>query len=338
MRLAVAEASAPCRVDLAGGTLDIWPVYLFHPGALTLNVAIDRRAWCRVELGGDGVEIESKDTLQKARGRDVSEILDQGKLTLAAHVLRALGIERGARVITQSRVPAGSGLGGSSALAVAIAGAVAHALGRNLPPDGIWPLTRDAEARAIGVPTGIQDYQPALRGGALVLHLEAGTVRIERLAADPARVEESLLLVDAGATRFSGINNWDVFKGQIDGDPKVREALATIAAVAVRVRDRLVEGRFDDVVELMSEEWEARKRLAPGVTTPEIDRIADVARAAGGAAKVCGAGGGGVVAVWAPPGARGPGRREAVTAALAAAGLKVFPARVDLRGLEVEEG
>jgi D-glycero-alpha-D-manno-heptose-7-phosphate kinase len=333
----VFEATAPCRVDLAGGTLDIWPVYLFHQGAVTLNVAIDRRAWCRVELGIDGVEIESKDTLQKARGRDVSEVLAGGRLTLAAHVLRALGVETGARVSTQSRVPAGSGLGGSSALAVAIAGAVARATGRDLPPDDIWPLTRDAEARAIGVPTGIQDYHPALRGGALAVHLEAGSVRVERLAADPARIEESLVLIDAGATRFSGINNWEVFKGQIDGDKRVREALAAIAAIATRVHERLAAGCFEDVVDLVAEEWEARKRLASGVTTPEIDQIVDVVRRAGGAAKICGAGGGGVVAVWAPPGARGPGRKETVLAALKEKGIKAFPARVDLRGLDVEE-
>jgi D-glycero-alpha-D-manno-heptose-7-phosphate kinase len=330
-----AEATAPCRVDLAGGTLDIWPVYLFHPGAVTVNVAIDRRAWCRVELGEDGVHLESKDTLQKASGSSVDELLGKGQLSLVAHVLRALEVETNVRVVTQSKVPAGSGLGGSSALAVAVAGATCSALGRSIDPDRLWPLLRDAEARSIGVPTGAQDYQPALHGGTLALHLEPGEIRIEPLAVDPARVEESLLLVDGGATRFSGLNNWDVFKGQIDDDGGVREALGVIARVAWGVREALVEGRLGDVVDLFAEEWEARKKLAPGVTTPEIDRIAAVAREAGGAAKVCGAGGGGVVAVWAPPGPRGPGRREAVEAALTRAGTRVFPARVDLRGLEV---
>lgn len=337
MKTRAAEASAPCRVDLAGGTLDIWPLYLFHPGAVTVNVAIDRRAWCRVELGGVGVEIESKDTLQKASADSVAELIAGGRLTLAAHILQALGVESGVRVVTQSRVPAGSGLGGSSALAVAIAGAALRALGREASPDEIWPLTRDAEARAIAVPTGIQDYHPALRGGVLGLHLEPAAVRVERLAVDPARVEECLLLVDAGATRFSGINNWEVFKGQIDGDERVRESLAAIAGVARRVREALLAGRFSDLVGLMGEEWEARKRLAPAWTTPEIEAIAAAVRGAGGAAKVCGAGGGGVVAVWAPPGERGPGAREAVVEALRTAGLRVFPARVDLRGLEVED-
>ena len=338
MKPTVVEATAPCRVDLAGGTLDIWPIYLFHPGAVTVNVAIDRRAWCRVETGVSGIRIESKDTLRKAEGRDVSEVLDDPSLSLVAQILRALGVATGVRVTTQSKVPAGSGLGGSSALAVAVAAAVARATGRALDPDALWPVVRDAEARCIGVPTGVQDYHAAIHGGVLALHLEAGAVRVERLAADPARIEECLLLVDAGATRFSGINNWDVFKGQFDGDARVRESLAAIAGVAARVREALLADRLDEVADLVAAEWTARKRLAPGVTSPEIDRIAEAARAGGGAAKVCGAGGGGVVAVWAPPGARGPGRREAVEKGLAAAGFRVFPARVDLRGLEVEGG
>jgi D-glycero-alpha-D-manno-heptose-7-phosphate kinase len=304
---------------------------------VTVNVAIDRRAWCRVEAGGEGVRIESKDTLQKAEGKNVTDLLAAGALSLVAQILRALGIETGVRVITQSKVPAGSGLGGSSALAVAVAAAAARATGREIPPDGLWPIVRDAEARCLGVPAGVQDYHAALHGGVLALHLEAGQIRVERLRTDPGRVEECLLLVDAGATRFSGINNWEVFKGQIDGDVRVRESLSAIAVLAGQAREALLRSRFADVTGLIRQEWEARKRLAPGVTTPDIDRIVEVVGASGGAAKVCGAGGGGVVAVWSTPGERGPGGREAVTAALEGAGFRTFPARVDLRGLEVEE-
>jgi D-glycero-alpha-D-manno-heptose-7-phosphate kinase len=332
----VVEATAPTRVDLAGGTLDIWPLYLFHPGASTVNVAIDRRAQCRVETGVNGVRIESRDTLKKAEGRDVSEILEGDDPSLVAYILRALGVETGVKVTTHSKVPAGSGLGGSSALAVAVAAAVARATGRELDREGLWPIVRDAEAQCIGVPTGVQDHHAAILGGVLGLKLEPGAVRVEALPADPGRVEESLMLVNAGATRFSGINNWDVFKGQIDATGGVREALSEIAAAARGVREALVEHRYGDVAPLMSQEWEARKRLAPGVTTPEIDGIVETAREAGGAAKVCGAGGGGMVAVWATPGQRGPEGRERVEAALRAAGTPPIHFRVDLRGLAVD--
>lgn len=333
MTASAVEATAPTRIDLAGGTIDIWPLYLFHPGAVTVNVAIDRRAWCRVETGHQGLRIESKDTLATAEGRDVHHVIGDGVLPLVAYILRALGIESGVRVVTQSRVPAGSGLGGSSALAVTIAAAAAQAvLGRSLDADGLWPVVRDAEAQCIAVPTGVQDYHAAIHGGVLGIHLDPGTVRVERLQTDPARVEECLILVDAGATRFSGINNWEVFKGQIDGDANVRSCLAGIVAAASKVREALLAHRYDQVALFMSEEWAARKRLAPGVTTPEIDRIVEAAASEGAAGKVCGAGGGGMVAVWAAP-----GRRAKVEAAIASAGFKPQSFRLDLRGLEVEE-
>jgi D-glycero-alpha-D-manno-heptose-7-phosphate kinase len=147
-------------------------------------------------------------------------------------------------------------------------------------------------------------------------------------------VEASLLLVDAGATRFSGINNWEVFKRRIDGDAAVTRALDAIAVLAARMGRALESHSYLDVAPLMADEWEARKGLAPGVSTPEIDRIVEVARSVGGAAKACGAGGGGVVAVWAPPGPRG---RETAAEALGAAGLGLMPFRVDRRGLAVDE-
>lgn len=327
----VVEATAPTRIDLAGGTLDIWPLYLFHPGAVTVNAAIDRRAWCRVETGHDGVRIESKDTLRKAEGRDVTEVLGGGELSLVAHILRALDIERGVKVVTQSRVPSGSGLGGSSALSVAVAAALCGAFDRKIDPDALWPVVRDAEAQTIGVPTGVQDYLAAIHGGVLGIHLEPGELRVEKLATDPAKVEESLLLVDSGVSHFSGLNNWEVFKGQFDGQENVRTCLGEIAAAARGAREALVTGRYEDVGSFMAAEMQSRVRLAPGVSSPEIARIAEAAASAGGAAKVCGAGGGGMVSVWATPGKRG-----AVEQALRDAGFKPVPFRIDLRGLDVD--
>jgi len=204
-------------------------------------------------------------------------------------------------------------------------------VGRNLDADRMWPVVRDAEAQNMGVPAGMQDHLAAIHGGVLGIHLDPGEVRAERLATDPARIEESLLLVDAGVTRFSGINNWEVFKGQIDGDEGVRRSLSEIVAAARALKDALVAHAYAEVVPLMAAEWAARKRLAPGVTSPEIDRIAEAAESAGGAAKVCGAGGGGMVSVWATP-----GRRAGVEAALHGAGFKPIAFRLDLRGLEID--
>ena len=191
-------------------------------------MAIDRRAWCRVETGHAGVRIESKDTLRKAEGPDVTEVLGGGALALVAFILRALGIESGVKVVTQSRVPAGSGLGGlvrpgrhdrrrrqrrrgtGAADGRAVAGGARRRGAGHRGADRACRTTwRPSTAGVLGI---------APRAGARWARA--------RLATDPGRVEECLLLVDAGATRFSGINNWEVFKGQIEGDAGVRAALA----------------------------------------------------------------------------------------------------------------
>jgi galactokinase/mevalonate kinase-like predicted kinase len=306
-----AEGTAACRVDLAGGA----------PGAVSVTVAIDRRAWCRVEAGAPGVRIESKDTLRKVAGHDVEEALRKGASATVGRVLRAMGVQTGVAVVTQCRVPEGSGLGESPALAAAVAGALARVLGTDLDREGIARIAGEPDAAEGVTAAGHGESHTAVRGGVLALHPEAGGLRVESLAIDPARIEESLLLVDAGAARPTAGRHED---------------LPTIPSVASRVLGALLDGRFEDVVGLWAEEWESRRRTLTGWPTPEAERVAAVVREAGGAARVCGGGRGGILALWATPGARGPGRREAVVAAARAAGLRLFPARLDLRGLDVE--
>jgi galactokinase/mevalonate kinase-like predicted kinase len=306
-----AEGTAACRVDLAGGA----------PGALSVTVAIDRRAWCRVETGVPGVRIESKDSLRKVEGATVSEAVRKGASRTVGRVLQVLDVQTGVSVVTQCRVPEGSGLGESSALAAAVAGAVVRARGAGLDRETVARLASGPGAPGGGAGLGEGESHTAVRGGVLALHPHGEGLRVEPLAIDPARVEESLLLVDAGVPRPS---------------PEGLEGLTPIASIASRVREALLAGRFDDVVGLWAEEWEARRRGVAGWPTPEAERIAGIVRAAGGSARVCGGGQGGILALWATPGARGPGRREAVAAAARAAGLRLFPARVDLRGLDVE--
>jgi galactokinase/mevalonate kinase-like predicted kinase len=305
----VAEGTAACRVDLAGGA----------PGAVSLTVAIDRRAWCRVETGPEGVRIESKDTLRRVGGRNVSEAVRQGAPATVGRVLQAMGVETGVGVVTQCRVPEGSGLGESSALAAALTGTLARLQGARLGRDEIARIASEAGAAGDGAPDTSHESHTAVRGGVLALHPDPAGWRVETLAIDPARVEESLLLVDAGVPRLFA--------------SRPGPAISSLASC---VRDALLEGRFEDVVGLWTDEWDARRTATADWPAPEAERIAGIVRAAGGAARVCGAGRGGVVALWAPPGARAPGRREAVVAAAKAAGLRLFPARVDLRGLDVE--
>src|SRR5690606_9414042 len=131
-------------------------------------------------------------------------------------------------------------------------------------------------------------------------------------------------------SRNSGINNWDVTKRHIDGDREVRERFARIRDIAAAMRTALEAGDWEEVGRQIGEEWENRKRLAPGVSTPTIDALLDAARAAGAwSGKVCGAGGGGCLFCIGPP-----DRIPAITAALESAGARILAFRVEEEGLK----
>ena len=130
-------ASAPTRIDLAGGTIDIWPLYLFHDGAATLNAAISLRAHVTVKSSEDElVELQSLDTARQIRARHWSELDPAGPLPLLALVARHYRAER-VTVTTRAESPAGAGIAGSSALTIALCGALARFTGASMNPDDL---------------------------------------------------------------------------------------------------------------------------------------------------------------------------------------------------------
>lgn len=324
-------ATAPARVDIAGGTLDIWPLYLWHPGARTVNAAVTLRATTTVRPIDRRLEIVSTDTSAAAEGTDIDAIADHAHTRLVVHILRALGVTTGLRIETTSRVPAGSGLGGSSTLAVTIASAVARATSREIGYRDLRHLVRDAEAQVIRVPTGIQDYEAAIHGGVLEVSLHPGEIQTARLVEDASFVEDRILLVDAGITRFSGLNNWEMFKAQVDDTGEVRGRFAEIVCAAKDACRAIVSEDEPGLVRAVAREWSARRLLAQGVATEEVDRIVETAKRHGGAGKVCGAGGGGIVLVVAPAASLGKVRKD-----LDKQGFSVLDAKVDRQGLQVD--
>src|SRR5205814_10610258 len=101
-------SSAPTSIDLAGGTIDIWPLYLFHDGALTLNAAISLRAHAAIESRDDGrVALQSVDTNRTVEARDWSQLDSRGELSLLAHLARHYRHEN-ATLTTRGESPAGA--------------------------------------------------------------------------------------------------------------------------------------------------------------------------------------------------------------------------------------
>ncbi len=313
----IIEATAPTRVDLAGGTIDIWPLYLFHPGATTVNFALSLLARCRIETRDDDrVILESRDrnlSFETTVG-GVADLVHEERLELIAKLVHFFKPETGFHLVAEGQAPAGAGLGGSSALAIACIGALNRLVGDRYPERKFIVIAANVETTVIRVPAGFQDYYGAFYGGANSIHFSADGIRREALHVDGAQLERRIVICYTGEPRLSGINNWEMFKTHIDGDPVIFDLFDQIGKTARRMRGALVAGDWQQVGEIMRAAYPNRKRLAPNITTPHMETLVERATAAGAlGAKVCGAGGGGCIAFLCEEGAR-----EAVEQALVA--------------------
>ncbi len=329
-------AQAPCRADLAGGTIDLWPLYLFHPGALTVNFAVKVLTTCRIApLSGKQIHLRSLDTKREESFASFDELRTKKrfKLPLAARLLQFFAPRQGLSIETNSESPAGAGISGSSALMIATTAALARFTDRNLTLEQMRVIAQNVEAQIIGVPTGCQDYYPALYGGVSAIHLDADGIHREAVPVAPEEIESRFVLAYTGVPRQSGINNWEVFKSHVDGDKHVFRNFERIAAIARAMHQALLGNAWKSVAQLLREEWKLRRTNAPGIATPLIDKLIAVAGKHGGlAAKVCGAGGGGCVIFLVEQGSA-----SRVATAIGENGGRVLPLQVARDGLTVVE-
>ncbi|MGZ8842135.1 MAG: GHMP family kinase ATP-binding protein [Pyrinomonadaceae bacterium] len=333
----IIESSAPTRVDLAGGTIDIWPLYLFHPGATTVNFGLSLRARARIETLEDGsIVLESKDRGIKLETTvdKIDDLADDKELELVSKMVHFFRPQKGFHLVAHSEAPAGAGISGSSALAIALIGALNRLTGNRYEEADFIGIAANIETTVIKVPAGIQDYYPAFYGSASCIHLRPDGVEREHLAMDEEELERRFVICYTGEPRLSGINNWEIFKRHVDGNADVFEIFERIRDAAEQMRDALLAGDWIAVGEIMRRAYPNRKRLAPNITTPYMDKLVEKALANGAeAAKVCGAGGGGCIAFLC-----NEGRRQDVERALSAeAGAEVLNWKVAREGLVVNE-
>ncbi len=295
------KVSAPTRVDLAGSTLDIYPLYLFEGGGVTLNAAIDLCARVEIETRVDNrIGLEAADLGLSLEAGGLDEFVSKAEKTpldLIARVLKFYQPSQGLNILTRSEVPAGSGLGGSSALLVSLSTALVQLENRPFSKMQIINFGADIEAQSLRIPTGKQDYFPSAYGGFNALWFELEGARRERLIFSEVflkQLQSQILLGYSGESRFSGMNNWSVVKRYIDDRESTVAKLAKIGQTALAMYQRLKEEDLSGFSDCLAQEWSNRKELAPGVTNPAIDNIFAAAHQAGAlASKICGAGGGG---------------------------------------------
>ena len=331
----IIESSAPTRADLAGGTVDIWPLYLFHAGASTINFALSLRARVRIETRDDDrIILESQDrrvTVQTKVG-EIDKLADDTQLELVSKMVHFFRPESGFRLIANSEAPAGAGISGSSALAIALIGGLNRFVGDRYEESAFIGIAANVETTVIKVPAGIQDYYPAQYGSASCIHLRPDGVEREQLEVDIDEIDRRFIICYTGEPRLSGINNWEVFKRHVDGDREVWEIFERIRDAAEQMRDALLANDWQAVGEIMRAAYPNRKRLAPNITTPQMDALVAKALANGAeGAKVCGAGGGGCIAFLCAE-----GRKADVERALSdEAGAEVLKWKVSREGLIV---
>jgi len=304
----IIESSAPTRVDLAGGTIDIPPIFLFHEGASTVNFAVDLLAHCRIETRDDArISIESIDRGEKFEiGLDqIVSLKVEPRLELLSKLIYFFRPDTGFSMTTRSEAPAGAGLAGSSTLNIACIGALNELVGKRYQPDQFIQIAANIETQVIRVPAGFQDYYSAQYGGVACIHFAEDGIRREALDIDLAALQDRIVVIYTGEPRNSGTNNWEITKRHIDGDVELFELFDGIRDTSINLRQALLNSEWDLVGDILRKAHPQRKRLSPNMTTPHMDRVIDIALANGAIApKVCGAGGGGCIAFYCEYGRR----------------------------------
>jgi D-glycero-alpha-D-manno-heptose-7-phosphate kinase len=308
-------ATAPTRIDFAGGWTDV-PPYPEEEGGRVCNVAISRYA-----------EVQLHPTETRGSADPVEFLADSG---LAAAALKRSGV-RGARPAIRSDYPTGAGLGGSSAVGVALAAAIRAWQGR--PTDdrtAIAEESRAVEVEEVGIAGGRQDHYAAAYGGALDLSFGAETrVTPIPLSADVrSTLARRCLVAYTGQSRISGETITAVLDAYKARAPHVVQALARMRALAGVVAQGLASGDWDSVGEAVGEHWVHQRALHPAITTDRIEAVLAAAHRAGAiGGKALGASGGGCVAR--------EGAEDAVRAAVAPLALPLT-FDVDTTGVRVQ--
>lgn len=339
-------AQAPTRIDMAGGTLDIWPLAailqekfeLWNAPVETVNLAIELRAEAKVTLNASssfGWEFNDKSLGRSTSGNGLSQndaadfVLHRAVTRLFKNELMAHGYGH-VTIETNAMAPRGSGLGGSSSLVIALLAAFNKLLGHSVEGKELCTTAQTLEAGILGNLAGNQDHFAAFFGGLQSVHHTAFGSTSQRLDSDIDTLAAHLVLAHSGQQHFSAFNNWLVLEKVLTADTAVLERCAAIAKIVPDMKKELMNKNWRAVSRLLSTEWDIRRNLAPGIVTPMLESLYATAMkngATGG--KVCGAGGGGVLVMMVDT----PSQKPAVEAALRAAGGEVLSCKPAHQGI-----
>ena len=313
--VATVRARVPLRLGLAGGGTDLAP-YCDEFGGAVLNTTIDRYAYAFIEPAPDGqVHFVAPDLEREECFPAEADAIGAASLKLHAGVMGRMiaefggGAMRPLRVTSYVDAPAGSGLGSSSALVVALVEAFTTFLHAPLGPYDVARLAYEIERVDLGLAGGKQDQYAATFGGINFIEFLSG----DRVIVNPLRIrtptlselETSIVICFTGVSRRSEAIITEQQRRMTTPTGNTLDSLHQLKNDAIEMKDALLRGQVSRMADILNRSWLAKKRTASGVSTDHIEQLHELALANGATGgKVSGAGGGGFMMFLVPPPAR----------------------------------
>lgn len=317
------RARAPVRVDFAGGWTDVALFTADEPGVVinaTINIysyatarrlpdkEIESNAYGyrhKESIEDRSIRIYSADFDVYQEAADIKQLEYDGNIDLAKAALRKTNIDYGVEIITRSNAPAGSGLGTSASMGVALVGVLNSLNGNDYLPYELAEQASAIERHELGILGGKQDHYASAIGGFNFMEFSGEEVRVFELpiALDTLyELEKNLVLCYTGKSRLSADIHQKVVNAFRSGDKETLKALKNLRQIAREMKSALLKGKLSDFAQLMSENWENQKRLHSSVSNSQIDELFDIALSRGAlGGKACGAGGGGCLIFYSEP-------------------------------------
>jgi D-glycero-alpha-D-manno-heptose-7-phosphate kinase len=285
----------PLRIGLLGGGTDL-PDYYRKYGGRVLNCAIDKYIYVIVKQRFDD------DVYVNYSKKEIVSRIDDLEHELVREAMRMAGVANGVEITTLADIPsAGSGLGSSSAVTVGLLHALFAYRGRQITAEELAERACAIEIDICGKPIGKQDQYIAAFGGIRDIRFGPGdTVEAEELGlctADRRALQQQIMLFYTGITRSADT----ILAEQNANVEATRPQLDLLADLAGFAAERLRRGDVDGIGLAVREGWEAKRKLASGVSNNQIDLAVTRALEAGASgAKLTGAGGGGFLLAICP--------------------------------------
>ena len=330
------RAKSPLRISFAGGGTDVSP-YMDERGGMVLSATIDKYAYGTLRVtGGHEIVVQSFDYDMIAKYVVDEPLRYDGNLDLVKAAINRLNSHeprQGLEFSLHNDAPPGSGLGGSSAMVVALVGLFRQWRHLPLTPYEVAEVAHQIERVDLGLSGGKQDQFASVFGGFNFIEFHKHSTIVNPLRIDHDVLNEldyNLLLCYTGHTRTSDPILDTQIRNYREGHAEAIAAMDQLKDLTVLLKNALLRGRLNDFGALLHEAWLSKKRMSDLISNSRLDEIYEAARAAGAlGGKITGAGGGGYMFFYCPF-----GTRHRVAAAIEKLGAQTVDFSFEFQGLQ----